>query len=65
MVKDKRLKRFMERAYCDECDDQLVLRGTEFCQNKGVTYKYTCPSCRNKTTNKIKYPRVIEKEIEE
>ncbi len=65
MVKDKRLKRFMERIYCDDCEDELDLRGSEFCTNDGVTFKYTCHTCRNKTTSKIKYPRIIEKEIED
>ncbi len=65
MVKDKRLKRFMERVYCDECEDELDLRGTEFCTTDGVTYKYTCPGCREQTKSKIKYPRIVEKEIED
>ncbi len=65
MTKHKRLKRFMERTYCDKCEDELSLRGTEFCTTEGVTYKYTCNTCREQTTNSIKYPRIIEKEIEE
>ncbi len=64
MVKDKRLKRFMERIYCDKCDDELVLKSTDFNTSKGVIYKYICDTCENRTTSDTKYPRVIEKEID-
>ena len=64
MIKDKRLKRFMERIYCDKCEDELVLKSTDFCTDKGVIYKYICTTCDNKTASKFKYPRIIEKEID-
>ncbi len=63
MIKDKRLKRFMERIYCDKCNDELVLIEESF-DNKKIKYTYECSTCKNKTTSNFKYPRIIEKEID-
>ena len=64
MVKDKRLKRFMERLYCDVCEDELVLK-EEVYSNKKINYVYLCENCLAGRSSHIKYPRVVEKEIED
>ncbi len=66
MVKDRRLKRFMERLYCDKCEDEMVITEETFNgKKKTVNYKYECKECNTSEVHSIKYPRIVEKEVEE
>jgi len=63
VVKDKRVKRFMERLYCDLCEDEMkIVDEFRFCIVP--EYRYKCGSCDNQELRGIKYPRIIEKEVD-
>ncbi len=55
----------MERLYCDVCEDEVELKKEEFGSNHEVKFTYWCSNCNHAVISNIKYPRVIEKEVEE
>ncbi len=63
MVKDKRVKRFKERLYCDICEDEVKLTKEEFDGKKIVCY-YWCENCSLEAISDTVYPRTIEKEVD-
>ncbi len=55
----------MERIYCDSCSDELLYRGEEFVNQRKPIYNYECEYCKSKIVSDTRYPRVVEKEIDD
>ena len=64
-VKSKKVDTYVERLYCDLCDEEMVWNRMELTSNP-AQYPHSCPKC-GATQNVIgrRYPRTVHRETDD
>jgi Zn finger protein HypA/HybF involved in hydrogenase expression len=62
MVKEKEVKVFEERLYCDKCETEMRHMGAVMYTNPPL-YEYYCPKCHNKLKSLEVYPSIKYVEV--
>lgn len=63
MFKEKEVKTYIVRFYCDECGEEMTTTGLVL-TSYPIKIEYICPKCNRKEYQPDHYPKTIYKEIE-
>ena len=63
-TKQFKVETYIERAYCDECDEELEFTGRVYPMYP-ERYVHICPKCNKEDSFYNKYPRIVYNRIEE
>ena len=62
MFKEKEVKTYIVRLYCDDCETEMVSSG-ELMFSMPLQLKYICPNCGRETCVTDSYPKTVYKEL--
>lgn len=57
MIKSKEVKVYMDRLYCDVCDEEMEFTGMVL-TSYPPQYPHSCPKCGHRITTTEQYPKV-------